>query len=203
MSIFVTLKNEHRLIRRYLDNVTVVLELMEETKLPPKEFFELGLEFCKLFADKFHHFKEEYEMFMFLAQKKEGEIDAQVEYLRNQHERARNFTAEVSKSIEGYARGDSFHAANIQEFLGYYNQLLRQHIHREDHIFFPMAQEIFNNEDIRKLSENFRKAEEKFEKDFFKNNEAMVQKMEQLLIDKFGEEYKEKISNIPKSHEMN
>jgi len=164
MSIFVTLKNEHRLIRRYLDNVSVVLEFMEQTKLPPKEFFELGLEFCKLFADKFHHFKEEYEMFMLLAQKKEGEIDAHIAYLRDQHERARNFTAEISKSLERYGSGDSFHIANIQEFLGYYNQLLRQHIHREDHIFYPLAHEVFNKEDLKRLSENFKKAEALHEK---------------------------------------
>ena len=58
MSIFEILVNEHRLIRRYLDNAAVAIEFMAENKLPPKEFFEIGLEFSKVFSDKYHHIKE-------------------------------------------------------------------------------------------------------------------------------------------------
>jgi len=200
MSIFDTLVNEHRLIRRYLDNATVAIELMEEGKLPPKEFFEVGLEFSKLFCDKYHHIKEEYEMFMALAQKKEGEIDSQIAFLRDQHEHARNYTSEISKSLNGYGKGDNFHITNIREFLEKYVQLLRDHIHREDHVFYPLAQKTFSETELAQLSENFKIADNKFEKDFFVKNENQVQKMENLLQDKFGSEYKQKIANLPKSH---
>jgi len=200
MSIFNTLVNEHHLIRRYLDNATVVIELMEEEKLPPKEFFESGLEFSKLFCDKYHHIKEEYEMFMALAQKKEGEIDSQIAFLRDQHEHARNYTSEITKSIEGYGRGDSFHIKNIQEFLEKYIQLLKDHIHREDHVFYPLAQKTFTEKELLTLPENFKKADDTFGKDFFHDNENKIQEMENLLQNKFGDEYKNKMRNLPKSH---
>ncbi len=200
MSIFDSLVNEHRLIRRYLNNAAVALEFMEEKKLPPKEFFELGLEFSTMFSDKFHHFKEEYEMFMALAQKKEGEIDAQIAFLRDQHEHARNYTAEINRSLEGYGKNDSFYIDNIQEYLGNYVKLLGEHIHREDHVFYPMAKESFNEQEIGILKENFIKAEAKFNADFFTQNENKVQKMENLLKDHFGKEYEDKLNNLPKAH---
>lgn len=203
MSIFDTLVNEHRLIRRYLDNAAVAIEFIEEKKLPPKEFFEVGLEFSRLFCDKYHHIKEEYEMFMALAQKKEGKIDTQIAFLRDQHEHARNYTTEISKSLEGYGRRDNFHIANIQEFLGKYIQMLKDHIHREDHVFYPLAQKSLSETELEQLSENFKKADGRFEKDFFTKNENQVKKMENLLQNKFGNEYKEKMSNLPKSHTMN
>lgn len=203
MSVLDTLVNEHRLIRRYLDNASVAIELMEENKLPPKEFFEAGLEFSKQFCDKYHHIKEEYEMFMALAQKKEGEIDAQIAFLRDQHEHARNYTAEISNSLEGYGKGDSFHIGNIREFLEKYVQLLRDHIHKEDHEFYPLALKTFSSPELEQLSENFTKSDEKFGKDFFIQNENKVKNMEKLLTDKYGDEYTDKMSHLPKVHALN
>ncbi len=200
MTIFEILSNEHRLIRRYLDNVAVVLGFMDEGKLPTRDFLEIGIEFTKLFSDKFHHYKEEYEMFMALAQKKEGEIDDHIALLRDQHEHARNFTAEISQSLEGYDRGDSYHIAKIQEYLGYYNSLLRQHINREDHTFYPLAKETFIEAELEVLSENFKKADKKFETGFFEKNENKVKEMENLLNNQFGDEYRVRMNNLPKYH---
>jgi len=174
---------------------------MEEEKLPPKEFFELGLEFSTMFSDKFHHFKEEYEMFMALAQKKEGEIDAQIAFLRDQHEHARNYTTEINRSLEGYGKEDSFYIENIQKYLGQYVKLLQEHIHREDHVFYPMAKESFNTQEMDILTENFKKAETKFDADFYAQNESKVQKMETLLKDHFGNEYDDKLNKLPKTHD--
>ncbi len=108
---------------------------LKADKWLPKEFFVLGLDFTKSFSDKFHHAKEEYSMFIELAKIKKGEIDDQITGLRNQHERARNFSVEIARSIDGYEKGDDFHTGNIYEYLGYYNHLLGLHIHWEDHVF--------------------------------------------------------------------
>jgi hemerythrin-like domain-containing protein len=202
MSVFDLLANEHNLIRRYLNNAAVAIEFMEEDKLPPKEFFEIGLEFSTLFSDKYHHVKEEYEMFMALAQKKDGEIDAQIAFLRDQHEHARNYTTEIRRSLEGYGKGDNFHVDNIREFLGNYIKLLREHIHREDHVFYPLAQKTFSESELKALEENFTKAEAKFDSDFFAKNESHVQKMEELMKNHFGEAYKKKMDNLPNSHKQ-
>ncbi len=200
MSIIDTLLLEHSLIRRYLDNVSVVLGLLKENKRPPKEFFILGLDFTKTFSDKFHHSKEEYSMFMELAKIKKGEIDNQITSLRDQHERARNMTVEVARSIDGYGKGDEFHAGNIYEYLGYYNHLLRLHIHREDHVFFPMVNEVLVESEQAPLEKLFQDVEEKYGADFFAKSEAKVAEMESLLANEFGEEYRKRMNAIPDPH---
>jgi hemerythrin-like domain-containing protein len=154
--------NEHKLIRQYLNDSSVALFMMEEEKWPEKEFFEIGVEFTKSFSDKYHHFKEEYIMFLKLSQKKQGTIDSEIMFLRDQHERARNFTIEISRALSKYTQSNDIHTHTIAENLGYYNLLLRQHIHREDHVFYPMAHDIFTDSEQKEMLEDFEKAEDKF-----------------------------------------
>jgi hemerythrin-like domain-containing protein len=75
-------------------------------RVAPK-FFENAVEFSRTFADRFHHFKEEHMHFVRLAQKRQGEIAAQLEALRHQHERGRELETEYLK-IQGKEAGDTF-----------------------------------------------------------------------------------------------
>jgi len=194
------LTDEHELIRSYLNDTSVALYQMSNNKWPEKEFFEMGVEFTKSFSDKFHHYKEEYIMFLKLAQKKKGSIDSEIMLLRDQHESARNFTIGISRSLDKYTQKDSVHAAAIAENLGYYNLLLRQHIHREDHIFYPMARELFTESEQNDMLEDFKKAEEKFQPDFVGISKAKVEKMSALLKEQFGDEYESRLEFITKIH---
>jgi len=195
------LTKEHRLIRRYLDDIVVVIDLMKAEKWPGKEFFETGIEFTRSFSDRFHHYREEYIMFLKLAEKKHGEMDAQIMFLRDQHERARNFTSEISRSLDKYTMGDSIHTANVIENLGYYNLLLRQHINREDHVFFPMASEMFTESEEQELLAEFKKAENKFEANFYEISKTRVDEMSGLLKTQFGEDYVRRAESLPRAHE--
>ena len=84
-----TLSNEHGLIRQFLDVLSIAAEKIEEGQHPSEAFFEKAVEFARAFADHYHHFKEEHVLFVQLAQKKQGEVDAQLEALRYEHERGR------------------------------------------------------------------------------------------------------------------
>lgn len=86
-----TLRNEHGLIRQFLDNLALAVAKLENEERPPKEFFEKAVLFARTFADTFHHIKEEHVMFVRLAQKNNGAIDGQIESLRHQHDRGRNY----------------------------------------------------------------------------------------------------------------
>mgnify|MGYP000339061785 CR=1 FL=1 len=70
MSVLDTLKKEHLLVRRYLDNIEVALDLMHKGGEVPEQFFNLAVDFSRNFMDKYHHFKEEYVIFLKLAEKK-------------------------------------------------------------------------------------------------------------------------------------
>ncbi len=101
-----TLSNEHGLIRQFLDNLSLAGQKIEEGQRPSRAFFEKAIDFARGFADKYHHFKEEHVLFVQLAQKKHGEVDAQLEALRFQHERGRELVTNMANSLDGYADQD-------------------------------------------------------------------------------------------------
>jgi len=155
------LMKEHDLIRRVLDNCSVAVEKMENGEKPPKEFFEKAVEFAHTFSDRHHHFKEEYLMFVRLAQKKNGAIDAEIDALRYQHDRSRNLIAEISQSISRYAEGQDPQATIILEDMAAYISLLRRHMQREDHVFYPMADKELSASEQQDLLGEFQKEDAK------------------------------------------
>lgn len=192
---------EHRLIRHYLNDSSVALYLMHKEQWPDKKFFEIGVDFTRSFSDKFHHFKEEYILFLKLSQKKQGDIDSEIIFLRDQHERARNFTIEISRSLEKYTPKNNIHSRSIAENLGYYNLLLRQHIHQEDHVIYPMVHGLFTESEQQEILEDFQKAEEKFDPAFFDASETKVNAMSTLLGEQFGDKYTSRLDFVSKTHD--
>ena len=175
------LVNEHGLIRQFVDNLSMAAEKLETGEQPPRQFFEKALEFGRNFTDRFHHFKEEYVMFAQLAQKKRGVLDGQIDSLRHQHERGRNFITEISNSLDGYARGNEIHTTSLLENLAAYISLLRHHIHREDHIFYPMVKEEFSENEGQDLLRLFEKEDQKAGGKTFENSQKLVHEMAALL----------------------
>ncbi len=177
------LVKEHVLIKRALDILSEARGCIETGSVPPKIFFETALDFFRSYADRFHHFKEEYIMFGMLAQKKGGSFDTEIGALRFQHDRMRGFLLNISESLSGYSESDEFIVTNILENMASYISLLRRHIYLEDKIFFPMVDKELSEEDIKILLSQFQKESEKSnEKDFSEKCRAMVQKM-QIIID--------------------
>ena len=149
------LRNEHGLIRQFLDNLTLATGQLEEGKRPPRTFFDKAVEFANGFADDLHHFKEEHVLFVRLAQKKRGEVDAQLDALRQQHERGRGFVNGMKHALDGFADGDSTWTADLLENAAAYCALLRHHIYIEDHQFFPMARKELDATDLELVQQEF------------------------------------------------
>ena len=181
MNVLQSLVHEHRLIRQYLDNLAFAVERLEHGHRPPKEFFENAVLFAREFVDGYHHFKEEHQMFVMLAQKVKGRYDAPIEALRYQHERGRSLVSAISDAIAGYHRGDERAVLSILESVAAFGALLRQHINREDSVFYPMAKKELSKEEQERLVEEFRRADEKSGLECFERSEERVMKMEGLL----------------------
>ena len=62
------LKNEHGLIRQFLENLERAAINMKDGVNPPREFFDKALLFAREFADDYHHIKEEHMLFVRVAQ---------------------------------------------------------------------------------------------------------------------------------------
>jgi hemerythrin-like domain-containing protein len=181
MTALEILNDEHGLIRQYLDNLSFALEILEQEGRPPKEFFEKMVDFSTNFTNKYHHLKEEQQMFGLLAQCKGGEFDAAISALRDQHELSRNHVANIAATIESYGLQKRGSATLIIENLAPYISTLRRHIHREDHIFYPLVEKELSDDEMQRLLEEFDRENEKFGGDFFERYRRVVIEMGKLV----------------------
>jgi hemerythrin-like domain-containing protein len=161
MNVTDILVREHLIIRESLDALSRARDDLEQGQRPPKEFFAVAVEFARNFADKYHHFKEEYLMFGLLAQKKAGLFDGPIGSLRHEHEQCRYFIEKIFESIDSYAGGDEIATTTLLENLAAYISILKKHIHIEDHVFFKMAEQELSEKEKRILVAQFEKEEHK------------------------------------------
>jgi len=155
------LLEEHQLIRKALENLALAMEMIENDEKVSPVFFEKWREFYRSFILDHHHFKEEFVMFRELAQKRKGVLDAQIDALRNQHERGRNLMNEVSRSLKGYENDDPLDTSTLLENFAAYTSLLRHHIHREEEVYYPMVAILFSEAEKKGLADAFQTENEK------------------------------------------
>ena len=201
MSVIDILVDEHKLVRRYLDTLGIAIDLMGTGGELSREFLEKTLDFSATFLDTYHHYKEEYIIFLKLAEKKGGAIDSQIVSLRDQHERGRNFIKAISSSMDGYLDSSEIQRAKLFENLGYFYQLQKQHLNRENHVFFPMARETFSEAEMDGFVEEFIKEEERLGPETFKYSEKLVEQMNSQLAELFGDQYQAKREQLEKMRE--
>ena len=178
-----TLRNEHVLIRRFVDLLSVAVTRLEVENPPPRAFFDNGIEFVRVFSDGFHHKKEELVMFRQLAQIKNGAIDGQIEALRYQHDQGRGFIKAIAGALDGYAEGDPKDTMVVRENAASFASLLKHHIHTEDHVFFPMSKEAMTAEELDELGKKFEKVQEVHGADIFERYYKLVADLDAMLAE--------------------
>ena len=181
MKVIEILNHEHVLIKEFLTLLSKANDKITSENLPSKEFFVKAFDFSRNFADKFHHYKEEYLMFGLLAQKGNGVIDAEIERHRSQHEHCRNLINDMTKSIDGYAQKLDSPARTLHRNLSEYIQTLRSHIRSEDEVFFPMVEQELSEKEHQDLLNGFEKYEEKSGKNAFAKNQTLVEELAMMI----------------------
>ncbi|MFH2131789.1 MAG: hemerythrin domain-containing protein [bacterium] len=200
MSALELLKKEHKLIQRYLDNMSVAQDLLIERETVPPTVIKGAIRFAKDFMNKTHHFKEEYVLFLKLAEKKGGELDPQIVSLRDQHERSRGLVSKIKEALNGYEKGDEVSFSAMAEQMGYYVSLEKSHLHREDHVFYPLAEKLFSAEEMAAFDVEFAKIDEKQGKGSFQKGVEMVEAIEADMKGKFGAVYRDRYEELVKAH---
>ena len=200
MSAMDILKKEHKLIQRYLDNMSVAQDLLGVRETVPPSVIDNSIRFAKEFMNKTHHFKEEYVLFLKLAEKKGGDIDPQIVSLRDQHERSRSLVSKIKETLSGYKKGDEIAFSTLAENMGYYVTLENQHLYRENHVFYPMAEKLFSAEEMSSFDSEFEKIDEKQGKGTYEKGVELINAIEADMKEKFGAVYRDKYELIVKSH---
>jgi hemerythrin-like domain-containing protein len=175
------LVDEHKLILRGLDLLTTAAEKIVRNQNPPKEFFEKAMRFTTDFTNKFHHYKEEIVMFGLLAQKHQGEIDAELERLRGQHDALRDYVNTMSESLDAYGKNVDSEVRRLHRSLSEYIDVLRRHIHAENRIFYPLVAKALTKDEMQWLQGEFDKYAAKEGPDAMRMYEGVIDEMDALV----------------------
>lgn len=136
------LMEEHRVIERVLSALQVAAERLSRSEQVQPEFFLNAALFIKNFADGCHHRKEEGVLFVAMTESGVPAQGGPIGVMLAEHEQGRAFTRAMKEAAQEWKDGDlSARAAVIKNALGYV-ALLRQHIHKENNILFPMADRV-------------------------------------------------------------
>lgn len=154
------LRQEHDAILQMLEVSEELARLLEQGERVAAETLADLLEFFRVFADQCHHGKEENLLFPLLLMKGLPPQSGPIQVMLSEHEQGRAFGRQMAEAADAYGRGDlaagSRWAANARA----YAALLRQHIDKENHVLFLMADNLLTDAEQRALAEAFEKLED-------------------------------------------
>lgn len=153
------LKNEHQLILTVLDAAEREAALIDKGGAVDASRLEQLVDFIRGFADHCHHAKEEDLLFVRMGDKGFPVDGGPVGVMLHEHELSRGYVGTLADSIAAAAAGDPQARSRVAESLVAYASLLRQHIHKEDNILYPMADQAFSDDDQAALAADFERVE--------------------------------------------
>jgi hemerythrin-like domain-containing protein len=141
MDAIETLMNEHRTIERVLDALTGFADEVQRKGTTEKDELGRFVTFVREYADAFHHGKEEAVLFEAMIEAGFPRDGGPVAVMLHEHDQGR---ALVSVLAARAAQPGDWSAADRQEVLDAahgFAGLLHAHIHKEDRILYPMAEQ--------------------------------------------------------------
>jgi hemerythrin-like domain-containing protein len=157
------LMSEHRVIEQVLQCLEKMAQRCSDEgrldELPASQ----ALDFFRTFADRCHHRKEEQHLFPMLEARGFPREHGPTGVMLHEHEQGRHHLWVLGEALKGAAAGD---ADAVEEFVAHaraYVQLLREHIRKEDHCLFPMAERALSESDRRALLASFTRVEDEKE----------------------------------------
>jgi hemerythrin-like domain-containing protein len=153
------LRHEHQLILMVLDAAEREARAIANGGVANADRLAAFVDFIRNFADHCHHAKEEDLLFVRMGEKGFPLQGGPVAVMLHEHELGRAHVAAVADNIAAAAAGDPAARTIVVERLAAYASLLRQHIHKEDNILYPMADRVFSEADQAALAAEFERVE--------------------------------------------
>lgn len=142
MQATVILMEEHRVIERVLDSLEIAANRLSAGQTLPVDFFFTAVDFIRNFADGCHHKKEEGILFVAMDANGMSQDTEPLSIMLDDHEQGRRLTRAILEGTERAQHGDATAMRQVRQSALDYVALLREHIQKEDHVLFPMADEI-------------------------------------------------------------
>jgi len=141
------LVSEHVLIKRLVAMIPEFIDNLDVASEQGRQLIVDGIDFIRSYADKYHHAKEEEILFKYFDEN----LDI-IKAMYEDHEKAR---ARVRAMLKALAKKDK---EAISKQLSAYQELLTEHIKKEDEILYPWMD---RNLSITQIGELFSKFNEK------------------------------------------
>jgi hemerythrin-like domain-containing protein len=159
MQLTDVLMNEHRVIEQVLQCLDVIAERARRSGRVDQDLAGRALDFLRHFADGCHHAKEEKHLFPLMEAKGFSRQFGPTGVMLDEHTLGRSFVQGMLSQLPAAAAGDQAAVAAFVQHARDYGGLLRQHIAKEDHCLFPMANSVFTPADQARLLSSFQNVE--------------------------------------------
>ena len=153
------LMDEHRNIERVLDCLERMTVLADASGHLDRTSAREALAFFRGYADRCHHGKEEDLLFPMMEKRGFPGNSGPLAVMRDEHEIGRTHIRAMDESIDGAERGDTAALESFAYHARAYVLMLRDHIEKEDHRLFRMADDALSTDDQQELVTQFERAD--------------------------------------------
>lgn len=154
-----TLMEEHRVIERVLASLEKATARMEAGAPVRPGFFMDAAQFVRGFADGCHHKKEEGVLFAAMVRHGMPGQSGPIAAMLADHADGRQYTRDLDSAARRLESGDETARQAVIDNARLYTQLLRMHIHKEDSILFPLANEVIPPRQQDDVADDFERVE--------------------------------------------
>jgi hemerythrin-like domain-containing protein len=153
MDAIETLMNEHRVIERVIDGLVAFTEEIERKGTTDRAELGRFVTFIREFADAGHHGKEEDILFAAMVGAGFPSQGGPIAVMLHEHDQGRALVAILRDQTGREGPWTDADRHEIAEAARGYADLLRAHIHKEDAILYPMAEQHLTPEALQAVSD--------------------------------------------------
>lgn len=146
-----TMMAEHRLIVQVLGSLETLAQRLRQQRPVPREDVARFARFFREFADRCHHAKEEDRLFVRLMEHGFSRQYGPVAVMLAEHTAGREHVRGLARIGQGSGPLSTEETAEVIGHAEQYVPMLMDHIRKEDHVLYPMAQEVLPAEELARL----------------------------------------------------
>lgn len=154
------LRNEHQAVKltlKILDKINQNIEC--SGKMTDTDHMDQLMDFFSVFVDACHHGKEEDLLFPAMEKIGVSKDNGPIGVLLHEHQLGRGYIKGMKDALSAYKKGNTDALNRFSENAKCYITLLNEHIYKEDHVLFPLAEKHLPGKKQAELSEGFEKIE--------------------------------------------
>ncbi len=159
MTAIEVLTHEHRVIEQVLACLERIGGLGAANGRLDHADARQAIDFFLNFADRCHHGKEENHLFPLLEAQGVVREHGPIGQMLHEHDEGRRCLRAMADAVEADEAGEPEALERFLENARDYVRLMREHLGKEDHHLFPLANRILSDWDRLRLRESFTEAE--------------------------------------------